>query len=38
LKLTQGVFTAKQSKAVLDLLWHFEELDDVGKIFDATVV
>jgi 2-methylcitrate dehydratase len=38
LKLTQGVLTSKQSRNVLDLLWHFEELDDVRKIFEATVI
>jgi 2-methylcitrate dehydratase len=38
LKLTHGLFTSKESRAVLDLLWHFEEVEDVGKIVEAIVI
>jgi 2-methylcitrate dehydratase len=37
-KLTERVLTPKQTRTVLDLMWHLEELDDVSKIFDILVI
>lgn len=38
LKLTQETLSLKQAKSALDLLWHLEEIKDVGQIFDAILV
>ena len=36
--LTRNILGTKQAQASLELLWHIEEVDDVGKIFDALSV
>jgi 2-methylcitrate dehydratase len=38
LKLSQEALSLKQAKSTLDLLWHLEEIKDVGQIFDAVLV
>lgn len=34
-RLTQGMLSFKQAQTVLELLWKVEEIEDVGKLFEA---
>ena len=38
LKLVQKTLTVGQAGAALNLMWHLEEVDDVGKILEAVLV
>ncbi len=38
LKLARDKLTAKQAQSALELLWHVEEIEDVGEIFNALQV
>ncbi|MFC2065881.1 MmgE/PrpD family protein [Chloroflexota bacterium] len=38
LKLTQEPLGPRQAQAALDMLWHLEDIDDVSKILDATLI
>lgn len=38
LKLASDKLTAKQAQSALELLWHVEEIEDVGEIFNALQV
>lgn len=38
LKLTQETLSSKQAQSALDLLWHLEEIKEVGQIFGAVLV
>jgi 2-methylcitrate dehydratase len=35
LKLTQNILDHKQAQTVLDMFWHLEEIEDIGKILNA---
>jgi 2-methylcitrate dehydratase len=37
-KLTDKVLTSKQAQTALKMMWHLEEIEDVGKIFAALLV
>jgi len=38
LKLTQNMLSPKQAKSTLELVWHLDEIDDVGRILDAIII
>ena len=36
--LTQATLSPKQARAAVQMLWNLEEMEDVGKIFEAILV